>query len=60
MRYRIGYSSINEVKIAPRLPIAEIYTASYPLPSRSRLWAGRTESAVSSSGAPRNVVGIVS
>jgi len=31
-------------------------TALYPSPFNSRLWAGRTERAVSSSGAPITVV----
>ena len=46
--------------IANRLPYAESLTASYPFPSSSNWWPGRTERAVSSSGAPRNIEGIKS
>jgi hypothetical protein len=38
----------------------EIFTAEYPSPFRRNLWAGSTERAVSSSGAPRNVLGMKS
>jgi hypothetical protein len=53
---RTGRRRTKQKRIAPKLPIAEIATASYPFPSRRRVWAGRTERAVSSSGAPKTVV----
>ncbi len=41
-------------------PRAEHRTASSPRPSRQSAWAGRTASAVSASGTPRKVVGMLS
>jgi len=42
------------------LPRAAMRTASSPLPSRHSEWAGRTATAVSASGTPRNVLGTAS
>ena len=43
----------------PKLPIADRTIASYPLPLSNREWAGSKVRATSSSGAPRNVAGII-
>lgn len=43
---------------APTPPTTVSFIASYPLPSMSSLWPGRTERAVPSSGAPRKIDGM--
>lgn len=45
---------------AKKLPIKVSITASYPRPSKSILCPGKTERAVSASGAPKKIDGIVS
>ena len=45
---------------AQALPSAAILTASCPFPSRQSIWDGSTDSAVSGSGIPRKVLGMLS
>jgi len=52
------YNSMKHVATAPKLPIADNATASYPRPCSSNLCAGSIDTAVSSSGTPRKVAGI--
>jgi len=47
-------------RIDPALPRAESRTASTPRPSCISLWPGRTDRAVSVSGAPRKTAGMAS
>ena len=55
----IGESNIAKI-ILNKLPINVRIIAWYPRPSKSILCPGRIERAVSSSGAPRKIAGIVS
>jgi hypothetical protein len=59
MTNRNGNSNKKHPTIAPRLPKADSEIASYPRPFNSIEWAGKMVKAVSSSGTPRKVAGIM-
>ena len=53
-----GIRNKKEQMSARKLPAAESLTASYALPSRRRRCAGKTQRAVSPSGAPTKAAGM--
>jgi hypothetical protein len=55
-RNRRGNRRHKQTTIAPKLPKTARATALYPSPRNKRVCAGKTERAVSSSGAPITVV----
>ena len=60
MKKQKGIRSMKHKIMEARLENAEMEIARYPSPFITIEWAGRTMRAVSSSGAPINVEGIIS
>jgi len=58
-KMKIG-EMIKIITIAARLPYVASEIASYPFPDCSSSWPGRIERIVSSSGAPRKILGMKS
>ncbi len=60
MTTNIGTARTMAIQAPARLPLAAQLMASRPFPESRRRWPGRTESTVSSSGAPRKTDGMKS
>jgi hypothetical protein len=57
---RKGRRRAKHTAIDAKLASADMHIASYPLPCKTIEWAGKTSKAVSSSGAPIKVEGMIS